>query len=436
MIKTIMSRRFTMRSAVCVAIAAGAMMPQVGAQTLSNQLQGVFGERGITLAVGNPAFTHTAHFSSVSLATLGLLAQQLAPSAADFPAISTVPGLTFRYNADIQAFERSSNSLGSIYVERPQTLGRGKFDFGISYLHLDFAGLNGTDLDKLAFNGLRHGECCNGAAFEDATASVSFNRFELTSHVMTLSGTYGITDNWDVNVLLPVIVTTMDLSATAQINDVPFDPDGAGPQNFPQGVHFFPNNTKQQTVSSSDEQAGVGDLQLRTKYHFLSDDSRNAAAGFNLRLPTGNAMNFQGLDDVVLSPYVAMAQEFGQFDVHGILGFDVYGGNVDRSRVRYALGGTYQPVENVALIADVIGSSSLSTQTVTETVPEFDGFSTVPTGFERVSRSFPTDIVDLALGVKFTPHKSLVGFVNVFVPLNDDGLRPDVVPSGGVQMSF
>jgi hypothetical protein len=47
------------------------------------------------------------------------LVQQLAPGAADFPAVSTVPGLTFRYNPELQAFERSSGSLGPVYVERP-----------------------------------------------------------------------------------------------------------------------------------------------------------------------------------------------------------------------------------------------------------------------------------------------------------------------------
>jgi hypothetical protein len=31
---------------------------------------------------------------------------------------------------------------------------------------------------------------------------------------------------------------------------------------------------------------------------------------------------------------------------------------------------------------------------------------------------------------------SVVGFVNVFVPLSDDGLRADVIPTAGLEMSF
>ena len=81
----------------------GALVCTLGAEaradsSLADQLNFLYGERGITLTeryrcswAGIP---HTAHFTSDSLATLGLLVQTLAPAAADFPAISTVPGLT------------------------------------------------------------------------------------------------------------------------------------------------------------------------------------------------------------------------------------------------------------------------------------------------------------------------------------------------------
>jgi hypothetical protein len=421
-------------STVTAALLVAAADQVVAADSLSGRLQGVFGENGITLQV-SPPFSHTAHFSSASLATLGSLTQQLAPRAADFPAISTVPGFTYRYNSELQTFERSSSSLGSIYVERPQTVGRGKFDFGLSYLYQNFSGLNGTDLSNLRFDNLGHGKCCGGQAFENATATVAFNKFDLESHVITLSGTYGITDNWDVNLLLPIINTTMDVTATASINDVPFQiPNGPF---RPDGLHYFPNGTKQQTASTSDSAAGVGDLQIRTKYHFFTSATFNASGGLNLRLPTGDAANFQGLDDVVLTPYVALAQEFGAFDLHGTFGFDVYTEDQTRSRARYAVGAAYQAMENLAFIADMIGSSNLTTQSVSVRVPEFAQFSATPTSFSQSDPvNFRTDVIDLALGMKYSPMRSVVGFLNVFVPLTDDGLRADVVPSGGVQVSF
>src|ERR1043166_5480256 len=128
--------------------------PSVEARSLVKQIDGLVGPSGVVLDVGassNGAPPHTAHFSSSSLATTGLLVKMLSSNAAEFPAISTPPGLTFRYDPDTQLFERSSTSLGPVFVERAQTLGRGKFDLGVSYLFIDFEEWQGNDLDRLTF---------------------------------------------------------------------------------------------------------------------------------------------------------------------------------------------------------------------------------------------------------------------------------------------
>ncbi len=75
------------------------------------------------------------------------------------------------------------------------------------------------------------------------------------------------------------------------------------------------------------------------------------------------------------------------------------------------------------------------------TVPEFDNdsFDTTPptpSGFSQVSQDLRTDIVDLALGFKVQLYKSVIGFANVFVPLNDDGIRAKAVPTFGLEVSF
>jgi hypothetical protein len=143
------AHRFAM--GVLAALVASGIGPGANAdQGLAQQFNSLFGPRGIIIETD--AF-HQAHFTTSSQATLGLLGllvQQLAPGAADFPAVSSVPGLTFRYNAELQAFERSSGSLGPVYVERPQTVGRGKLDVGFSYLFQDFDELNGDSLDGLS----------------------------------------------------------------------------------------------------------------------------------------------------------------------------------------------------------------------------------------------------------------------------------------------
>jgi hypothetical protein len=440
------TKLFKQMAGPLVLTALSCVAPNVakGDSSLTDQIDNLFGESGLelrTTAVPNPQGgffpPHTAHFSSASLATLGALSRTLAASSADFPVVSTVPGFMFRYNPDIQAFEPTTGNSGSVFVERGKTLGQGKFDFGLSYLFIDYRELNGQDLDKLTFRGLTHSDCCppnspGDPEFENETADVAFNRFDLTSHVISLFGTYGITDNWDVNVLLPIVVTDLDIQAQAQINET----SGVSP-----AIHVFPNGTKTITRSIRDTKAGVGDLQLRTKYYFGEWEGFHLAGLLRLRIPTGDEDNFQGWGDTTLTPYFALNKEVGDFDFHVNAGVDIDFDNSDRSRVRYAGGVTYQFMERAAFLVDVIGSSNISDEKVTVRVPQFQT-STVPpfttsiASFTTVKQQFSTDIVDLAVGFKTSPYKSMAAYVNFIMPLTDDGLRADFIPAVGVEMTY
>ncbi|MGH8580127.1 MAG: hypothetical protein ACREVK_08410 [Gammaproteobacteria bacterium] len=53
-----------------------------------------------------------------------------------------------------------------------------------------------------------------------------------------------------------------------------------------------------------------------------------------------------------------------------------------------------------------------------------------------MSREIRTDIVDLALGMKVNFAPSTVGFLSFFIPLNDEGLRAEVIPATGLEVSF
>ncbi|MGH8584912.1 MAG: transporter [Gammaproteobacteria bacterium] len=430
------------------------------ASSLADQLNFLYGERGITLTeqavppsdpdvdpAVEPTTLHTAHFTSDSLATLGLLVQTLAPATADFPAISTVPGLSYRYNPDLQAFERSSGSLGPVYVERPQTLGRGKLDIGIAYLYINFDELDGNDLDGLAFRGLEHNDCCRPGnpppssgdpTFETDTADLFFDQFDIESHVVSLFATYGITDDWDVNILLPIIHTSLEVDARAVLNDE----SGLGTHSFedvgPDGVRVT-----EEPRSIDDSKTGVGDLQLRTKYHLFSRDGFNLASGLNLRLPTGDEDDFQGLGDTTLTPFFSVSQEYGRFDFHLAAGVEINADDTERSRARYAAGVTAGIIEPLAFLVDVIGHSNVTDHELSVTVPTFVNApgtseatpSTLP-GTKTETGELRTDVVDLALGFKAAFPHSLVGFAGVFVPLNDDGLRADVIPTANIEVSF
>lgn len=117
-----------------------------------------------------------------------------------------------------------------------------------------------------------------------------------------------------------------------------------------------------------------------------------------------------------------------------------------RKRLR-AAGVTLRIIEQVALLADVIGNPNLQTDRIGVTVPQFVSLKgkvdELPSqeglnlsDFRRVSRKLRTDIIDLNVGFKTNPLSSVVGFATVFVPLTDDGLRADAILAVGLEMSF
>jgi hypothetical protein len=425
------------RSAAVLAGLVGTLLcvaPQPArANSLSSQLDSLFGENGISLDVRpiNPAFPpHVAHFRSASLQQLGVLTSNLSAAASDFPAVSTVPGFTYQYDEKLQVFTPVSGTLGSIFVERPETLGKGKFEFGLSYAYVNFKQLNGTDLDSLDFT-LHHNDCCGGPdtpdfpAFEEDTIDVDFQKFDLTSNVIDLSGTYGVTSDLDVNLLLPIVYTDMDVRATATIHNT------SGP------IHFFDNPTQslQQTRSVSDNHFGVGDLLLRSKYRLAPIAGFGTAVGLTFSFPTGSQDNFQGYGDFTLEPYFVTARDFGPINVHASTGFRIDPETLDRTRVRYGGGVAWQVHQRVALITDVIGSSNMSSEEETIDVPEFDQQGNV-IGTQTVTTRFSSTIVDVVPGIKVNVGGSAFAFFSAFVPINDSGLRTDFTPTGGIEMSF
>jgi hypothetical protein len=329
---------------------------------------------------------------------------QLSTNIADFPAISTTPGLTFRYDPQTQLFERTTAPLGPVVVERARTVGQGKFEFGVSYVFINFDNLTEDDVEEFS-----------GPALKAPGLEVSIDKFKLHSHIIPFFATYGITDRWDVNLLLPVISTSFNSRVSLHL----------GPMNL--------------LFADTNHSTGVGDLQLRTKYRLLSvGESFHVAVGSSMRFPSGNEEDIHGTGDYIFSPFLAVSQEYGRFDLHLQTGFDFNFDDSDRNRVRYAGGIEIDLLEQLGLMVDVIGSSSLKKDQVTGGIPSLGG-PPPPPGVPTLPRTFTTpiktDIVDVGVGLKGNVGP-VTGFITFFVPITDDGLRADFIPAGGLQISF
>ena len=118
--------------------------------------------------------------------------------------------------------------------------------------------------------------------------------------------------------------------------------------------------------------------------------------------------------------------------------------NSEASRARYGIGATIQPIEQLAFLLDIIGSSGLDDDHFTvpsgNVTPICSGvvncvnYTATPTSVDGVVPR--SDIVDLSTGIKFNPFASANVYLLAIIPLTQQGLRAAVVPAGGIEWTF
>lgn len=336
----------------------------------------------------------------------------------DFPATATTPGFTYRYNPELLIYERSAGSLGPAFLERADTVGQGHFDVGASYLHADFTERDGHSLDGLSepvlFSGI-------GTL---SPAQLTFDKFDLETSAVYLSSSYGITNRIDVNLLIPFFHTSLRARQT-----------------------LAPVGSQPATVSVNESATGIGDIQLRGKYRFWEDGGLKAATGLALRLPSGDEEDFQSVGGVTLTPSVVLSYATHGHDFHTSFGVEVDPEDLDRSRGNYGAGVSLRLLDWLTGNIDIIGSSQFSDDESSETIPfsssqiqvgQFGNFRIEPAGSNTkiITTIDRTDVVDLAVGLKVNVYKTAVLFGSAIVPLTQDGVRADVIPVAGVEVSF
>jgi hypothetical protein len=367
-------------------------------------------------------------FNSDVAETLTPLLERIAARGTALPATSTAPGIFYVFDYETGVPRREVGSFGSIFIETPQTVGRHTLTLGLAYLHADLTQFDGDDLAGQLDFGSRT-SLSNGSILR---TSLPFDRFAIRTESLSVFGTYGLTDRWDVNVLTPLLYTRLDVSARrvarlkGATGDVENDP-----------------------VSLEGTAVGVGDVLVRTKYRLTDQGSpASAAVGLTLRTPTGSVGDFQGLGDWTLEPYLSAARGFGPHELHGVLGFELNTDDVQRSRVTYGIGATIRLLSSLSMIVDLFGSSG-----VTDDTFDFTARGTVPisaflTRFEtrppvtssrevEVFAFVPrTDIVDVSVGWKVRLGERGSAYVSAVIPVVRDGLRAPVIPAAGIEYTM
>ncbi len=352
---------------------------------------------------------------------------QIAPAlattvASSYPVASASSSVTYVYNPALETFERETRVAGPIIGERAETIGKGAFNFAASYSYVHLTTINGDDLDQLVNRVTVGGRLIvfpvkGGTKLKDGR----FTNFlpvrvvadlDVEAHIFAPSLTYGVTPDFDVNLTVPLVRTALDVTADTEVPD-PRLPQFAVPAGPTRGSR-----------SLSDSAFGVGDILLRAKYILRRERPFDVAAGLGLSLPSGDEKNFQGSGTTRVQPTLIFSRIFAdRFQPLVNIGMDLNADDAGRSVFRWAVGGTATLVGPLTGALVFLGRDELGAQA------------------DKIQRPFffqieRNDIFDASIGVRWRFTDSGVVALNTLVPLNNDGLRPDVIPTFEVEYAF
>ncbi len=363
------------------------------------------------------------------------------------PATSTGSIIEFTPGGRIQTRRLSA---GPIYAERAPTLGKKKLLVGVLLTAMRFQALRGVPLSNLAFN-FRHVDIPGTPGFgnpvqENNILQVTMD-VELQTWVSSFFVTYGVLNNLDLGIAIPVVRTSLSGRSEAQI--LPFGSNSVysfgGPAADPQLT---------ETSYQQGSAIGFGDIGIRAKLNIRQSSDLGFALRSDIRLPTGSEEELLGLGTFAVNALGVASWEFGIFTPHLNLGYRyrAFADSLQNHGLLAALGFDLLLAGGVTFAADLLSDieldkSSISipqnieyTEPYTRVVPA----TTIPDGND--SRT------DASIGVKWAIPCSeswstfcatganqgtgMTIITALLVPLDNGGLRTGLILSLGAQYRF
>ncbi|MEO8480109.1 MAG: hypothetical protein ABI542_10810 [Gemmatimonadota bacterium] len=382
----------------------------------------------------NAANGHGDHYlpdlATSNAAIISFLTGSIAENTSSVPTTASAGGITYKFVGGLPV--RTSESVGPIFAERAQPIGRGRLVVGTRYATAELRTLRGVPIDQLELN-FTH-QNVGSPALGDPVLENDVLRVNLALNVgldvTSVFLAYGVSDRLDVSVVVPLVHTTMQARAAAQI--LPF---GSTAVHFFSGSLEHPELTAESATFGS--YTGLGDLSVRGKASLYATDHYGISVLGDLRLPTGDEANFAGSGSVNARALLIASARLGTFSPHLNLGYQ-YRGSARANDVILATVGFDQPTGSWATLAGEIvaewqpgGNATTLPGTVTYTEPfvrTVEPTNIPNTKDNRVLGSF---------GAKFrTATNGPILLVDMLVPIVRGGLQPTVMWTIGFDMEL
>ena len=381
---------------------------------------------------------HRAHFDSSFRSNFAPFNNALAGQLTSLPIPSTAAGFTYAFDPTLGTYVRSAQSFGPILTERAETVGTDRFYFGFSFQHFSFDNLDDLSLDNIPAV-FRHQPTVDPDSPFLKDMITSRNLIDLQMGQMTTFFTYGLNDRVDISVAIPFVTTNLDVISDVQIQRIGTADDPDIPHTFQAG-----RDVAQRTFQNGGSASGLGDVIIRAKGTATKWENAGLALGADLRLPTGNELDFLGSGAPGFKPFAVFSYNYKRFSPHVNVGYQFNGDSVLAGDIQagikaglpdqflYSAGIDIGVTRKFSLAADFLGQRLIDTQRVLlSSVTAVDGTIFPTVAFQPGG----INLADDAFGFKLNPASTVLVTFNVIVQLNDGGLRDKVVPLIGISFT-
>lgn len=423
------------------------------------------------------SFPHAVHFQDAALASFSPVTADIGTQLSQLPITSPASGFIFTFNPSLGVVSESTQNFGPILTERPQTIGRHKLFLGFSYQYFNFDKVDGISLRNVGAVFHHEFEACpnpnpkmitcylnsSGTSVPVITKDFisTLNRIDLRVNQFIAVGTFGLMNRLDLSVAVPILDVRHDMTSDATIQNIEntdntivpgccvhvFSPTPLpGETLFPQitASNGFPYNNHA-LFRRAGSALGIGDIVFRGKFQALQREKVGLAVGADVRVPSGDELNFLGAGTWGIRPFAAFAYT-GRVSPHANLGLQINGnsilaGNVTANKtahlpnvVNYSAGVDVGVTRRVSLSADFLGLALHNEKKIINAapVPDFTGGSHL----DIANKTVTLNQASIAIGGKLNPFHRLLITANVLFRANDAGLHYKPAPLIGVSQTF
>jgi hypothetical protein len=369
-----------------------------------------------TLLTNTPDGVRTDDFErdrEAAETTSATVTRALLAAIATLPVGTSASGFTYRLNPALGTVERGSETFGPFFVERALTAGAGQASLGVTFQYASFNSLDGRDLRDGRFVTI-----ANQFSDEPEPFDVGTLTLDVKASSATFYGNVGLSDRVDLGVAVPIVRLNLNGSQNTNYRG----------QTLPQ-------------VRARADTVGFADIAVRSKVRLTGQGPGVAAAGVEVRLPTGREEDLLGTGETSVRFLGLASAEAGRTSVHGNLTIGT--GGVGRE---FSYGGAVAlaATPQFTIVGELLARRIAGVQRISEVVARHPTIGCPDRSREEcvvnTTRLIPNG-EDQTTAFAVTGFKWNVGGTwllhgHVLWPVTDSGLTAKVTPTVALDYSF